>query len=47
MDAIHVHAEEEGKHGKFKGNIPPKTNDYLWTVHESWCRVNPPPPYIE
>jgi hypothetical protein len=29
MDAIHVHANEGGKHGKIKGNIAPKTNDWL------------------
>jgi hypothetical protein len=29
MDAIHVYAEKGGKHGKIKGNIPPKINDYL------------------
>jgi hypothetical protein len=26
MDAIHVHAEEGGKHGKVKGNIILKIN---------------------
>jgi len=29
MDAIHVHGEEEGKHGKIKGNIAHETYDYL------------------
>jgi hypothetical protein len=29
MDAIHVHAEKEGKHGKVKGNTPLKTNNYF------------------
>jgi hypothetical protein len=29
MDAIHVHAEEKGQHGKIRGNIPLETNDYL------------------
>jgi hypothetical protein len=29
MDAIHVHVEEGGKHGKVEGNIPLKINDYL------------------
>jgi hypothetical protein len=28
MDAIHVHVEKKGKHGKVEGNTPPKTNDY-------------------
>jgi hypothetical protein len=42
MDAIHVHAEKEGKHGKVKGNTPLKTNNYFWVVHESWCRAKPP-----
>jgi hypothetical protein len=44
MDAIHVHAKEGRKHGEIEGNIAPKTNDYLWAVHENECRVNPPPP---
>jgi hypothetical protein len=42
MDVIHVHVEKGGKHGKIRGNIPPKTDDYLWTMHESWCCANPP-----
>jgi hypothetical protein len=42
MDAIHVHAKEGKKHGKIKGNIAPKIDDYLWAVHESWCHVKPP-----
>jgi hypothetical protein len=29
MDVIHVHAKGGGKHGKVRGNTPPKTNDYL------------------
>jgi hypothetical protein len=29
MDAIHVHAKEGKKHGKIKGNIAPKIDDYL------------------
>jgi hypothetical protein len=29
MDAIHVHVEEGGKHGKVKGNIALKINVYL------------------
>jgi hypothetical protein len=33
MDAIHVHVEEGGKHGKVEGNIDSKTDDYLWAVH--------------
>jgi hypothetical protein len=35
MGTIYVHAEKGGKHGKVEGNIPPKTNDYLWMVHEN------------
>jgi hypothetical protein len=27
MDAIHVHAEEGGEHGKVGSNIPPKIDD--------------------
>jgi hypothetical protein len=29
IDAIHVHTEKGGEHGKVGGNIPPKTNDCL------------------
>jgi hypothetical protein len=29
MGAIHVHAEEGREHGKIRGNITPKINDYL------------------
>jgi hypothetical protein len=29
MDAIHVHAEKGGEHGKIGVNTPPKTNDFL------------------
>jgi hypothetical protein len=29
MEAIHVHGEKEGKHGKIKNNIAHETNDYL------------------
>jgi hypothetical protein len=29
IDAIHVHVEKGGKHGKVRGNIVPKTDDYL------------------
>jgi hypothetical protein len=29
MDAIHVHVEKGKEHGKIKGNIPPKIDDYL------------------
>ncbi len=36
-----VHAKEGGQHGKVRGNIDFKTNDYLWAVHESWCHVKP------
>jgi hypothetical protein len=47
MYVIHVHVKGR-KHGKIKGNIARETNDCLWTVHESWCHANPPPPpYIE
>jgi hypothetical protein len=42
MDAIHVHVEERGEHGKVEGNTSLETNDYLWIVHESWCCANPP-----
>jgi hypothetical protein len=42
MDAIHVHTKKGGEHGKVKGNITPKIDDCLWTVHESWCCVKPP-----
>jgi hypothetical protein len=35
MDVIHVHVEEGKEHGKVGGNVAPKTNDYLWTMHES------------
>jgi hypothetical protein len=46
MDAIHVHVEEGGEHGKVGGNAALKTNDCLWIVHESWCCATPaPPPY--
>jgi len=41
MDIIHVHAEEGCKDGKVGGNIAPKTNDYLWMVHVSYCHVKP------
>ncbi len=34
METIHVHGEEEGKHGKIKNNIAHETNDYLWAVHK-------------
>ncbi len=39
MGVIHVHAEKGGKHGKVEGNNAHNTYDYLWVVHESWCRV--------
>jgi hypothetical protein len=42
MEAIHVHVEEEGKHGKIINNIAHETNDNLWTMHKSWCHVKPP-----
>jgi len=29
MDAIYVHVEERGKHGKIGGNIPLEIDDYL------------------
>ncbi len=29
IDAIHVHVEKIGEHGKVGDNIPLKTNDYL------------------
>jgi hypothetical protein len=29
MDAIHVHVEERGEHGKVEGNTSLETNDYL------------------
>jgi len=29
MDAIRVHAEKGGEHGKVRGNTLPKINDYL------------------
>jgi hypothetical protein len=29
MDAIHVHAEKGGRHGKVEGNTPPTIDDYL------------------
>jgi hypothetical protein len=29
MEAIHVHVEEEGKHGKIINNIAHETNDNL------------------
>jgi hypothetical protein len=35
MEAIHVHGEKEGKHGKIKNNIAHETNDYLWAMHKS------------
>jgi hypothetical protein len=35
MDAIHVHAEEGGEHGKVRNNTPLKIVDYLWTMNES------------
>jgi hypothetical protein len=37
MDAVHAHAEVGGEHGKIG------TNDYLWTMYESWCYVKAPP----
>ncbi len=42
MDAIRVHVEKGGEHGKIKGNTPLEINDYLRTMHENWCRVQPP-----
>ncbi len=42
MDAIHVYVEDGGEYGKVGGNIPPKIDDCLWTVHESWCHAKPP-----
>jgi hypothetical protein len=44
MDAIHVHTEKGGEHGKIKGNTTLETNDCLWElpVHESWCCAKPP-----
>jgi hypothetical protein len=29
MEAIHVHGEEEGKHGKIISNITHERNEYL------------------
>jgi hypothetical protein len=42
MDVIHVHVEKGREHGKVKGNTALEIDDYLWTMHESWCRVKPP-----
>jgi len=42
MDAIHVHVIKGREQGKVGANTPPKTNGYLWAVHESWCCVKPP-----
>ncbi len=44
MDEIRVHVEDGGEHGKVGGNAALETNNYLWIVHESWCRATPPPP---
>jgi len=42
MDAMHVHTKKGREHGKSKGNITPKIDDYLWAMHESWCCVKSP-----
>ncbi len=42
IDAIYVHVEEGGKHGKVKDNVVLETDDCLWVVHESWCHVKSP-----
>lgn len=37
LDIVHAHAEVGGEPGKIG------TNDYLWTVHGSWCYAKAPP----
>jgi hypothetical protein len=47
MYAINVHAKEGEEHGKVQGNTAFEIDDYLWVVHENWCRVKPPLHWID